>query len=347
MPFSESRRLDVLAQHEIAGTAPEPNFDRITLVGAKAFDTRFCTLNLVEAERLWIKSRFGIDVEQLPRSLSFCDHTIRGDDVLVVPDASVDPRFADSAIVAAAPHIRFYAGAPLIASGGFRIGTLCLLDTRGQRPFSADDALVLVNLAATAMELIEARSRERRLAELTRQISHLARHDPLTGLSNRRDLHARCEVIRQQAGPAEQLALLYLDLDAFKGVNDTLGHLAGDQLLVEVAGRLRKELREGDCVARIGGDEFVIMLLGREDVLERSRLVAARLVERMREPFAIAGQMLTVGASIGVAVEGAAATSLESLLRRADSLLYRVKTSGKGQYLIWPGDAAAPNPRVH
>lgn len=357
---NEARRLAALEQYDIAGTPPEPNFDRITLVAGKVFGTTFSTLNLVEADRLWIKSRSGIDVEQLPRRLSFCDHAIRGDEVMVVPDATVDRRFAESCIVAGPPYIRFYAGAPLITPQGQRIGTLCLLDPRADRQFTADDALVLSQLAATTMELIEARARAIELTALSRQVSHQARHDPLTGLANRRGLLARCDELMARCGPDDQLALLYLDLDGFKSVNDERGHLAGDQLLVQVGWRLREALRHhairerpferedrraGDSLARIGGDEFVVLLHGDGDLGRHARDLADHLVRRLRQPFEIGGRRLTIGASIGVAVEAATTASLESLLHRADALLYDAKAGGKGRYLFSDDDLVSlPSP---
>lgn len=336
MEHAEAQRLSALARYAIADTPPEPNFDRITLLGAKVFGSSFCTLNLVEEERLWVKSRFGIDVEQLPRSMSFCDYTIRSNDVMVVNNAVTDPRFAQSPIVAGEPNIRFYAGAPLITTDGDRIGTLCLLDPRPTSAFSSEDATVLRNLAATAMELIEARSREMQLADLTREVSHQAHHDALTGLANRRDLVARVEEMARWPLPAERMALLYIDLDGFKSVNDAHGHLAGDQLLVQVAERLRQGLRITDCLARIGGDEFVMILRGDANVVERAQIIAERLIERIAAPFIVSGTMVFIGASIGVTIEPVAGATLDQMLQRADAMLYHAKSSGKGQFAIAP-----------
>src|SRR5258708_19943464 len=118
--------------------------------------------------------------------MSFCDETIRSDDVCIVPSALADPRFAAAPIVAAPPHVRFYAGAPLISPDGSRVGSLCVLDMRPHADFSNRQASVLFNLARTVVELLEARKREIRLAQLHAEVAHLARHDTLTGLPNRR-----------------------------------------------------------------------------------------------------------------------------------------------------------------
>ena len=344
MERSEAQRLSALARYAIAGTPPEPNFDRITLLGAKVFGSSFCTLNLVEDERLWVKSRFGIDVDQLPRSMSFCDYTIRGDDIMVVNNAVTDRRFAQSPIVAGEPNIRFYAGAPLITSEGDRIGTLCLLDQRPTSAFSSEDATVLRNLAATAMELIEARSREMQLAELTREASHQAHHDALTGLANRRDLIVRVEEMARWPIPGERMALLYIDLDGFKAVNDAHGHLVGDQLLVQVAERLRQGLRITDCLARVGGDEFVMILRGDKNVVERAQIIAERLIDRIAAPFVVSGAMVFIGASIGVTIETVAGATLDEMLQRADTMLYQAKSNGKGQFAIAPDGTVEPPP---
>ncbi len=332
MSSTEASRLLALQQYEILGTPPEPNFDRITNLSGVIFGTAFCTLNLVDAERLWIKSHYGIEVSELPRSMSFCDYTVRGDDVLVVPDATLDSRFNEAPIVAGAPNIRFYAGAPLITPDNHRIGTLCLLDHRLTREFTAEDGAILANLAATAMELIEARSREIKLADMTRQISHLAHHDALTGLANRRHLSEQAQAIVLKGGSDEEVALLYVDLDGFKAVNDSKGHLVGDQLLVQVAGRLREALRAEDTIARVGGDEFVILMHQRGDVAARASLLAARLIERMSDPFFVSGNIISIGASIGITVDRNGASSLETMLSQADAMLYEVKAAGRGHY---------------
>ena len=168
---------------------------------------------------------------------------------------------------------------------------------------------------------------EKRQAEA--RIAHMAHHDALTGLPNRVLFLERLEeaLLRVRRYP-EILAVLYLDLDQFKSVNDTLGHPVGDKLLVAVADRLRKCLRDCDMVARFGGDEFAVLQIGLAGPHEASDL-GDRLVTLLSEPYDIDGQQGVIGASVGIALAPADGESAEQLLRNADIALYQAKEDGR------------------
>jgi diguanylate cyclase (GGDEF)-like protein len=168
--------------------------------------------------------------------------------------------------------------------------------------------------------------------ESEERLAYRAFHDSLTGLANRalflnRLEHAQARAKRQQG----KLALLFMDLDNFKIINDSLGHDIGDRLLVTVAERLRTCVRPQDTVARLGGDEFVALL---EDLTDAGHAVrvAERIMEELREPFEINGHRLHTSASIGIAL---GTTSGGDLLRAADTAMYRAKESGKGRYEVF------------
>jgi diguanylate cyclase (GGDEF)-like protein/PAS domain S-box-containing protein len=168
--------------------------------------------------------------------------------------------------------------------------------------------------------------RERRKAE--QEIRFLAHHDPLTGLVNRIAFGTSLDrQLSEHARDQTPFALLGIDLDRFKTVNDTLGHPFGDKLLKRVADRLRAAVREGDVVARIGGDEFSILLTGPLTPANAAAL-AGRVVEMMRRPFILDGEVVGIGASVGVAVAPQDGTSSVALMKRADLALYRAKTEG-------------------
>ena len=180
---------------------------------------------------------------------------------------------------------------------------------------------------ATTMALRGARSRDALLER--------ARTDALTGLPNRAAFH---EAVGG-AAPAPGGALLYVDLDGFKAVNDRLGHAAGDALLREVARRLRAVVREGDLCARLGGDEFAVLL--RDAAQEEAVVVAERLVAAVREPVVLGGTSARVGASVGVAATGAAADG-DELVRLADAAMYAAKGAGRGRVHVHvPGTVPA------
>ncbi|MBX6362297.1 MAG: EAL domain-containing protein [Gemmatimonadetes bacterium] len=163
-----------------------------------------------------------------------------------------------------------------------------------------------------------------------------ALHDPLTGLPNRALFMRRLERALERAArdPAYHFAVLFLDLDRFKVINDSLGHLAGDELLVGVARRLEASVRPGDTVARLGGDEFAILLFEIEEVEDADR-IAERIHERLKEPHALAGQTVFTTASVGVALGSAEYERPEELLRDADTAMYRAKQLGGVQHQVF------------
>jgi diguanylate cyclase (GGDEF)-like protein len=170
---------------------------------------------------------------------------------------------------------------------------------------------------------------ERRRAE--RQIAHMARHDALTDLPNRVLFRERLGEALAGVARGNQIAVLYLDLDQFKGVNDTLGHQIGDELLKLVAVRLRRCLRDVDTVARIGGDEFAIIQVGIEEPIDVA-ILARRIGETVRAPYDLAGHALVVDTSIGIALVPGDGTEPDELLKAADMALYGAKADGRGTY---------------
>lgn len=162
-----------------------------------------------------------------------------------------------------------------------------------------------------------------------------AHHDDLTGLPNRALLSERLQQeLARARRTGKQLALLFLDLDRFKSVNDTLGHDGGDQLLRVAAERLSACVRECDTVARLGGDEFVVLLTGLDNPQQAAKL-AGQVLAVLSEPFQVAGSKCFIGASIGVSVFPADGSSAEELLKQADIAMYRAKAAGRGRFVFF------------
>jgi len=196
------------------------------------------------------------------------------------------------------------------------------------------------NTMADRIEYAEAELRahqtelERHVAERTRQLHHLAHHDPLTQLPNRRTLSAHLTEALTRAGSQQRLALLFVDLDNFKSINDTLGHSFGDRVLQHIAERLRKATRGAALLARLGGDEFTVLLENIKSSAEIERH-AAEIVAALQHPLNIDGRVLTTSASIGASLYPDHAADAEGLLRAADVALFRAKELGRNRFTLY------------
>ena len=167
-------------------------------------------------------------------------------------------------------------------------------------------------------------------------LHHIAFHDSLTGLPNRRRFHEHLvqALARVQTEPQRHFGLMFLDFDRFKLINDSLGHAVGDEFLIAVARRIQRQVRPGDIVARLGGDEFAILA----EHLEQPRYavtLADRLLEALRQPFQIAGTEITTSASIGITFSGMGYATPADMLRDADTAMYKAKASGKARYALF------------
>jgi diguanylate cyclase (GGDEF)-like protein len=171
-------------------------------------------------------------------------------------------------------------------------------------------------------------------------VTHMARHDALTGLSNRLHFRERTEEALPLLRRGESVAILCIDLDHFKEVNDTLGHPSGDKLLTLVADRLRENVRETDILARLGGDEFAVVQTAWQ-MLEEVTVLAGRIVEVLSEPYEVDGHEVVVGASIGIAVAPGDGHDPDQLLKHADMALYRAKSDGRGTFRFFEAEMDA------
>jgi diguanylate cyclase (GGDEF)-like protein len=228
------------------------------------------------------------------------------------------------------------------------LGVLCVdyyvLAPKGslaiENPLDVLNLVIFTSVCLAVSVADEQLHRTRRDAEanrlLTGSLAHAAEHDSLTGLPNRRLLTARLKhaiALTERSGGIG--AVLFMDLDNFKDVNDAFGHAAGDELLVAVAARLRNQLRQVDMPARVGGDEFVVLL---EDLAEpeTAATIARSLIARLAEPFVLAcGNDVRIGVSIGISVFPIDAHDPESAMRHGDSALYQAKAAGRATCLFY------------
>ena len=246
-PIDERARVDTLCALNLLDTLPEERFDRITRLARRVYDVPIALITLIDSERQWFKSRQGLELAEIPRDVSFCAHTILDDDVLVVPDAPRDERFADNPLVRDAPKLRFYAGCPVKTPDGSRLGTLCIMDQR-PRSLGPHERAALHDLAAVV---------EGELAAMSASVT-----DPLTGLNNRRGFRLVGDAALALFDRLEtEAVLLFFDLDGLRALNDELGRAAGDRALAAMAHGLRRAFRRSDVIARWGSDQFCVLAM--------------------------------------------------------------------------------------
>jgi diguanylate cyclase (GGDEF)-like protein len=242
--------------------------------------------------------------------VAFCDHTIQTTDCLVVPDATQDKRFAENALVTGPPFIRAYAGAPIITPDGYALGALCAIDQK-PREFTPDKLAILGSFADLVMNELELRQ--------------VASCDGLTGLANRLSFERAMTRAFREAGNA---TLMVLDLDRFKAINDTHGHPVGDAVIKATADILNDRCPRGGCTARIGGEEFALLLPDHDSD------GAAKLAETIRKDIQCARLMkhpeIVFTASLGLA-DRDGCTDVERWIAAADSALYAAKASGRNR----------------
>jgi diguanylate cyclase (GGDEF)-like protein len=503
---TEQQRLAALQSYRLLDTAADRDFDDLNDLTASYFQVPMATLALVDRDRVWFKSSFGVDFSEIPRGQGFSDVVIESGEMVVVEDTLADPRFASHPLVAGGPHIRFYAGAPLVNPDGHIVGTLSITDL-GPRHMGAAEKTALAALARQAMAQMEL---HRRKAQAEEALTKLSLRNRELALQNRaleqlnsganlsevltelvqqvEDMHpdAMCSVLladregarliptamarlrpnivlpptgipigersgscgtaafrgarvvteniwtdplweghrqhldakklgscwsqpikdrdgnvqgtfaiyhRQPSAPTEEqitqieryanlaalsieqqriservhrlaffdglthlpnrrlmedrlaqsiassgrsgtfCALMFIDLDNFKTINDTLGHAKGDMLLAQVATRLAGCLRQEDTVARLGGDEFVVMLvnLSRDETesIAKVNQVTDKVVGAIGRGFRLLDDFCRCTISIGITLYKGPEITVNALLKQADLAMYRSKAAGR------------------
>ena len=327
LPADELARLAVLRKYEVLDTPSEEAFDDVVKLASALCGTPIALVSLIDESRQWFKARVGLDATETPRAHAFCAHAILDpEQVMVVPDATLDPRFSDNPLVTGAPDIRFYAGAPLLSSSGHAMGTLCVIDQKPREMSQANrDALTV--LARTVVTQLELRRVSNELRIANDHLRTLSFIDPLTGVANRRALEARLnEEIARAARHDAPLALIMLDIDYFKHYNDEFGHVLGDDVLCCFAELLRMDIRQTDLVVRYGGEEFIVLLP--ETTEEGARMLAERYRARV-ESTNFPGKKITT--SIGLAIWQPRFERPEQFIDSADQALYAAKRAGRNR----------------
>ncbi|MDT8311515.1 MAG: EAL domain-containing protein [Methylophaga sp.] len=245
--FLEQQRLQSLQALQLIEQLQGPRYERLTFLAQQLFDCNCSFITLIDNEFQWIKAVQGDLPKKTKRSLAFCNLTITQDRVLVVENASEDTRFARNPLVTGPPFIRFYAGTPIHAPSGEKLGALCVTDSQPQK-FSDADGDLLQQLA--------------KLVDNEIATNLMLDEDHLTGLLNRRGFEKRAETLLTLCHEHQHLlSMCYFDLDNFKKITAQQGQLAADESLINFAQMLEQAFCHNDLLARFGGDEFVVMNL--------------------------------------------------------------------------------------
>jgi diguanylate cyclase (GGDEF)-like protein len=315
----EFGRLAALRRYEVLDTPPDAPFEKITALVKTVLNVPMCAVSLVDKDRQWFKSCVGLDVRETSRNVSFCAHTIGSRSPMVIEDAWLDARFAGNPLVRGEPFIRSYLGAPLETPDGYNIGALCALDTK-PRIFAESHINILKSFASLVVDELELQS--------------LARTDQLTGAASRRafvDDVQRAATRFARHGLAS--ALFIFDLDHFKRVNDTYGHIAGDQVLRAVGQCCAELTRSTDTFGRLGGEEFAV--LQPDTDLEGALQTANRFREALAEIVVQHDPPIGITASFGVATFSGLCPTGEAVIAEADRGLYLAKQGGRNRCCVW------------
>ncbi len=314
----------MLLGYGILDTPREEDYEDLVVLASTICGAPTSLITLIDENRQWFKAHHtplgDLFPRESPREISLCAHAIlQPDELTVVDDLVEDGRFADNPLVAGGEGVRFYAAAPLVVQGQ-ALGTICVADNSPREGLTEDQERALRALARQVVAQLELRRNLALVTSLADQHRTLSESDPLTGLYNRRFFDAEFGRRLMHGGSG---ALLIIDLDGFKTVNDRLGHSAGDQLLVDVSRGISECVRAEDFVARLGGDEFAVVL-GRI-----SATATETVAEKLRRAV---GQISAPGAELSASIGFARferGGDFDGLIQEADRNMYAAKPSGR------------------
>jgi diguanylate cyclase (GGDEF)-like protein len=316
-----ARRTDAIARLGVLERSADPALTALSRLASYVSGARGAAVHIIDDHAQHrVAGTDAAPVGDHPREDAMCRLVVDGGERIVCADSTTDPRFGFSSFVSGDEPVRFYASFPLRTSEDIVIGTLCTFDTV-ELELSGEQQARLADLADQVAAQIE-------LTRIAVELGHAASHDPLTGAVNRLVLGDRlAQAFARQGRHGSQTFVAVLDVDDFKAMNDVYGHDAGDQVLTEVVSRARNALRAEDTIARIGGDEFVVLAeLTPPDA--HAEVVVDRLHEALSPPMRINGQEHQVVISVGwvLATPG---EPVRELLARADAAMYDTKAGSK------------------
>ncbi len=340
IPANETVRLEHLRQLRSDEWGSSEALQELCSIASAVTQAPVALVSLLHENDQRFAAKIGIDLDGTSRDIAFCAHTIMSAEPMLVSDATADKRFASNALVTDAPHIRAYAGVPLEAAPGVRVGTLCAIDFE-PRKFSNEQIDLLSKLGTVASSLLqlhrmrlelEEEIAARRLRE--EELWEAAHRDLLTGLPNLKQFREFATKVLDDATGGQGCALILIDLDHFKSVNDRWGHAEGDAYLREVAVQLTLSIRKQDLAARLGGDEFGVILAD-IDGQDEATYIAKRILSNLKLIADRMGRPDLGRASLGIALSPQHSKNLDDLYKAADFALYAAKTAGRNTHRVY------------
>lgn len=313
--IDEKIRLDALYSLKELDSDSEERFDVITRIATKLFNVPVALITLIDKNRIWFKSKQGVNKSEIPRDNSFCEYTISEPKLLIIEDINNDPRFKDSIAAKNNNDIRFYAGYPITINKNIIVGTFCLIDHK-PRKFTALEHTLIKELAY--------------MVEIQLKGTYDSYTDDLTKLLNRRGFNeAATKLLELSKRKRYSLALFFIDLVAFKKINDDHGHLEGDSALEEAGKILTSSLRKMDIIARIGGDEFCVLCT--DFPQDKMQFIKDKIKSKFDEFNQNNSKNYNIIPSIGsVYIDNENYISLEEAINIADKDMYKDKKNNKG-----------------
>ena len=326
---AERQRLGALQAHAILDTEAEAGTDALVRLASQLFGMPMAVIGLLDEERLWFKARMGIDTSELPRARSLCDAAMAmAPGTLVIEDLKEYGRAADHAWVTGGVPARFCAMSTIVDEQGQALGCIAVLDTQ-VRSFTEAQVTLMQDLALVTAQVLQGRQRGRLLMQS-------AQADALTGAAGAPQFEQMLDVeLRHAMRSGEGFAVLRLDLDGFGDINTAYGQVAGDAVLREVGRRLHQQVRLGDLLARLGSDDFgIVMRHGGDD---EAQMLAARIMAAVCQPIDLGNgrDAVSPGVSIGVAAYSDDISSVAELLAQAEASMRAAKAQKESRWMVF------------
>ncbi|HMT08533.1 MAG TPA: sensor domain-containing diguanylate cyclase [Pyrinomonadaceae bacterium] len=328
----QSERRDAMARYGILDSPAEREYDDLVLLASKICGVPVALFALIDGDRMWFKSKVGLDVSEIPRQGSFCSYALlRPDETLVVPDANEDARFVNNEYVTGDLGIRFYAGVPIRNRDRLVLGTLCVFDNKPHE-LSHDEQTALEAIARQLSLRLELRAALASLRTAKKDLKLREMSDEMTGLHN---LDGFALLADQQLALARnerlagQLWVMAVDIDGLKSINSNFGRDEGTSAIRTSAELIESCLANNDILARSGGDEFIVLLSSAEDetadgISQRIRSAFENYNSKSKKPY-----LLHISLGV-VRVENDDNITIEQIIEHAFEAVSRTKQLSKG-----------------